>query len=248
MTVARIENEMSSEIDLFNCPDLNWSDYKYEETSLVVNDFLLEQGREFSDEMLRECPCCKRKNWRHLFVLEQLTDWVSRFPSRTTYFDLLCPLCATRWLTQEEFDEALKFAKPYGEESFESEIKNRKPLHWIYGADEGLSYCRECCEKEVAKLKAENPDGDYSVDGGWGWESDSPEFCERCQCALEYSPTNECLSYELEYYESLEDMEEIGPFLYWVNYHNLFYTTWRNDRKTDVRLHNLVRRFLEQSV
>lgn len=56
------------------------------------------------------------------------------------------------------------------------------PEHWVHGddADEGLSYCLECCRVEVARLKAENPKGDYAVAGGWGTDGDHTPFCETC--------------------------------------------------------------------
>ena len=55
---------------------------------------------------------------------------------------------------------------------------NVVPEHWIYGWDEGLSFCRECAEKKVAELLAVEPDEDYMLDGGWGSEGDSQAFCE----------------------------------------------------------------------
>ena len=75
-----------------------------------------------------------------------------------------------------------------------------KPEHWIHGGDEGLSYCYECCEKEVAKkLKAE-PTGDYSVDGGWDNEGDSQAFCEDCGHALSNSFTQYACESEIEHF------------------------------------------------
>jgi hypothetical protein len=56
--------------------------------------------------------------------------------------------------------------------------------HWVHGADEGLSYCYECCKKEVAALMEKEPDGEYLVDGGWGSEGDSTPFCETCGAML----------------------------------------------------------------
>lgn len=73
-------------------------------------------------------------------------------------------------------------------EKFFDEGANRvpsEPEYWIHGADEGLSYCLECCEKEVKRLSKENPKEEYSVDGGWGTEGDSTPFCEVCGKLLE---------------------------------------------------------------
>jgi hypothetical protein len=60
-----------------------------------------------------------------------------------------------------------------------------EPEHWIHGADEGLSYCFECCEKEVERLSKENPKEEYYVDGGWDTEGDCTPYCEGCGKLLE---------------------------------------------------------------
>ena len=52
------------------------------------------------------------------------------------------------------------------------------PLYWIHGGDESVDYCYECSRKKVAKLKKEDPTGEYFVDGGWGNETDDIVFCE----------------------------------------------------------------------
>lgn len=64
-----------------------------------------------------------------------------------------------------------------------------EPEYWIYGADEGLSYCLECCEKEVRRLSKENPKEEYFVDGGWGTEGDSTPYCKDCGKLLENTLT-----------------------------------------------------------
>jgi hypothetical protein len=76
------------------------------------------------------------------------------------------------------------------------------PLHWVGNGDEGESYCRDCCEKEVARLEAENPEGDYFVDGGWGGEEDGCAFCSNDECGrlLECSYTNYGVESELEHF------------------------------------------------
>lgn len=65
-----------------------------------------------------------------------------------------------------------------------------EPEHWIHGADEGFSYCLECCEEEVKRLSKENPKEEYSVDGGWKTEGDSTPFCEICGQLLENTLTD----------------------------------------------------------
>lgn len=74
------------------------------------------------------------------------------------------------------------------------------PEHWIHGADEGLSYCYECAEKEVAKLLKEEPDGKYCVDGGWGTTNDSTPFCESCQKLLSSSLTDYGCEAEVDHF------------------------------------------------
>lgn len=61
---------------------------------------------------------------------------------------------------------------------------DEKPEHWISGSDEGISYCSECAEKEIERLKKENPEEEYFIDGGWGTDGDSQEFCETCGAVL----------------------------------------------------------------
>lgn len=78
------------------------------------------------------------------------------------------------------------------------------PEHWIHDWDEDLSFCFECAEKKVAELLAEEPDGDYMVDGGWGCEGDSQAFCETCQCALDNSYTEYAVKQELNHFEKYD--------------------------------------------
>ena len=75
-----------------------------------------------------------------------------------------------------------------------------EPEHWIHNADEGESYCYECCKKEVKRLLKENPDGEYCVDGGWGTDGDSTRFCEKCEKLLENSLTDYGCEAELEHF------------------------------------------------
>jgi len=75
-----------------------------------------------------------------------------------------------------------------------------EPEHWIHNADEGLSYCYECCEKEVKRLLKENPKGEYCVDGGWGTDGDSTPFCEICHKLLENTLTDYGCEAEVEHF------------------------------------------------
>jgi hypothetical protein len=88
-------------------------------------------------------------------------------------------------------------------EKFFDEGANRvpsEPEYWIHGADEGLSYCLECCEKEVKRLSKESPKGEYCVDGGWDTEGDSTPFCEACGKLLENTLTDCGCGGEVEHF------------------------------------------------
>ena len=74
------------------------------------------------------------------------------------------------------------------------------PEYWAHNSDEGLSYCYECCEKEVKRLLKEDPEGEYCVDGGWGIEGDSTPFCEICGKLLENTLTAYGCEAELEHF------------------------------------------------
>ena len=72
-----------------------------------------------------------------------------------------------------------------------------KPEHWVGGGDEGLSYCRDCCLAEVAKLGSD----DLRLDGGWVGECDAAPFCETCQHPLDYTLTDYGVEEELNHFE-----------------------------------------------
>jgi len=75
------------------------------------------------------------------------------------------------------------------------------PEHWIAGCDGGLSYCYECAAKEVARLSKENPDEEYSIDGGWGdCDGDSQAFCEDCGKLLNNDFTQYACETEVEHF------------------------------------------------
>jgi hypothetical protein len=70
----------------------------------------------------------------------------------------------------------------------------RVPCHWIRGGGHlgGNDYCRSCCEKEVARLRAQKPDEieHIGVDGGFDIDHDSPPFCTTCHAPLTGSITD----------------------------------------------------------
>lgn len=72
--------------------------------------------------------------------------------------------------------------------------------HWVHGGNEALSYCRECCEKEVERLRKEKPGGDFLVDGGFGIEGDRTPFCETCNKRLSNSLTDYGAETEFEHF------------------------------------------------
>ncbi|APW37669.1 hypothetical protein RD110_11075 [Rhodoferax koreense] len=83
--------------------------------------------------------------------------------------------------------------------------KKADHAHWIAARnadpEQGEDYCRACCQKEVDRLNAENPDGEYLVDGGWGSESDTSGVCSGCGEPLHVGLTEHGVSSELEHFE-----------------------------------------------
>lgn len=75
------------------------------------------------------------------------------------------------------------------------------PEHWIGGADEGLSYCRPCGEKEIKNLEKKNPGKEYTLDGGYRTEGDGQAFCETCRCHLDNSFTGYGCESELDHFD-----------------------------------------------
>ncbi len=76
----------------------------------------------------------------------------------------------------------------------------KKSLHWVQGGDEGLSYCYSCAEKVVRRLQKKFPNDEFFVDGGWGSEEDSQEFCHMCGAPLDNSFTNFACEQELRHF------------------------------------------------
>jgi len=76
-----------------------------------------------------------------------------------------------------------------------------QPEYWINGADEGLSYCLECCEKEVRQLRKAWPEGEFFVDGGsYSAEGESISSCMQCGELLENSLTSGGCEEEIDYF------------------------------------------------
>jgi hypothetical protein len=74
--------------------------------------------------------------------------------------------------------------------------------HWINGYDESFSYCKKCGEEEVRRLKKDNPEKDFCLDGGWDWQrNDVPTHCEICRKDLTFTPTHFCVEQEYETWE-----------------------------------------------
>lgn len=74
-------------------------------------------------------------------------------------------------------------------------------MHWFIGddADEGLSYCRNC----ISKLHPDAKIGeDYTYDGTYNMEEDSPETCEECGKLLAYTLTGYGVDSELEHFSN----------------------------------------------
>ncbi|MBS1807530.1 MAG: hypothetical protein JST84_05000 [Acidobacteria bacterium] len=77
----------------------------------------------------------------------------------------------------------------------------KKSLYWVNnGPDESISYCYQCAEKEVKRLKKENPNGEYFIGGGYSFEEDSQSFCETCGCLLQCSFTNYACEEEMRHF------------------------------------------------
>ncbi len=80
-----------------------------------------------------------------------------------------------------------------------------KQGHWISGgeSDQSEDFCFECAKEKVDALNRDNSNGDYLVDGGWeNHDSDSVVHCEKCECLLNFWPTDHCFETELEGFES----------------------------------------------
>lgn len=76
------------------------------------------------------------------------------------------------------------------------------PEYWIAGAgDGGLSYCLDCCQKEVARLKLKEPAEEFWVNGGFGDEGDSRSYCQTCNRPLDNTYTTCACEQECDHFE-----------------------------------------------
>lgn len=133
--------------------------------------------------------------------------------------------------------------------------------HWAHGGDGGLSFCYDCCEKEVARIKkedSENAENCY-VDGGWGTEGDSIPYCETCGKMLANSLTGygceEEVDHFLEYGFDLKSesdcysMELVIDGRDWKPWSGRRYRNEAEKSEADLyyrKLHKLCRRILEK--
>lgn len=119
------------------------------------------------------------------------------------------------------------------------------PEHWIYGWDEGLSFCFECAKKKVAELLSEEPDEDYMVASGYSTEGDSQAFCETCERALDNSYTEYAVESELAHLEengfSLSSPEDCHAVL------ECTYAMGCDNGELNQRLEKLARSILEKA-
>lgn len=87
-----------------------------------------------------------------------------------------------------------------------------KQGHWISGGDynQAEDYCYECAKKIVEELNAADGDKDYVVDGGWeNHDSDWIAHCEKCECLLNYWPTDHLFEAELDGFETYGEITEL---------------------------------------
>ena len=135
-----------------------------------------------------------------------------------------------------------------------------EPEYWIHNADEGISYCYECCKKEVKRLLKENPKGEYCVDGGYGTEGDSTPFCEICDKLLENNLTDYGCEAELDHFlengfdlksdDDCRAMAEVIDSRGWIPLENRFNEN-QDQKDRDLKyfrnLHKLCRTILENT-
>ena len=166
-----------------------------------------------------------------------------------------CPSasCST-WLSDEE---KARIEKIFSEGAAKVATK---PEHWVHGGDEGLSYCYDCCEKQVEALLKEKPDDDICIDGGWGTDGDSLEFCEDCGHRLYNTPTQYCCESELDHFEehgfdpaSEDDCYSMDAVVCgggWGPYEDLPGTDFERRKRHEyyARLHAFCRKILESNV
>lgn len=79
-----------------------------------------------------------------------------------------------------------------------------KQGHWISGneADQSEDYCYDCAEEIVKETNKKFHNTDCIVDGGWeNHDSDYIARCEKCDCLLNFWPTEHLIETEIEGFE-----------------------------------------------
>lgn len=89
-------------------------------------------------------------------------------------------------------------------------------VHWVHGDDEAQDWCHSCCTFKVRHLRRRNKKNrdDYSVDGGYGSESDGVAVCAGCGELLAYSLSDSGVREELWHfliYGFADEGEPIAP-------------------------------------
>lgn len=103
----------------------------------------------------------------------------------------------------QRLDRCIKFLEPVAADA----ERKASEVYWISARnadpDQGSSYCGDCGGKLVDKLNAENPDHEYLLDGGWGYESGSCEICDKCGLHLRCTLTDCGVDQELDHWMSV---------------------------------------------
>ena len=130
---------------------------------------------------------------------------------------------------------------------------------WIHGADEGISYCWDCAEKEMAMLQKENPDKEYFLSSSDSSEGDGIATCECCGKVLENCLTSYGCEYEVDHFleygftpenpDDCHSMERVIEGRSWEPWAEQVYRD-EYEHKSDLAyfdsLHQLCRGILEQ--
>ncbi len=90
-----------------------------------------------------------------------------------------------------------------------AEASEALDCHWVSGDDEAPDYCLACCEKEVARVRAdrvaagedaEEVEDEIRVGGGYRTDHDSPPHCCECGAKLDGSLTDYGSDEEIDAY------------------------------------------------
>ena len=129
------------------------------------------------------------------------------------------------------------------------------PEYWIKeSGDESVGFCRACAEKELARLLEEDPGGEYMIDGGYGWKSESIDFCDTCGIAMDNSLLNSGCEEEIDLFLehgfygtdwSCWVMEKIISSRGWELDEAIHQSDLEYQREAFARLHKLCRRILD---